>query len=179
MESGAIHEYPSPWIGRGNFEWPPVCCWWSWWMVVLEYCWEVKNIFGLTVYMKPYIWKASLLIQKSGWKRWKTFIKYICAREFLWNTTFSQSFPMCCHFDSNNVTCSSYRFDPDTKQWSFIAAMTTARSTVGVAVLNGRLYAVGGRDGAACLNSVECYDPHTNKWSVRCPMLKRRGGNNW
>ena len=58
--------------------------------------------------------------------------------------------------------------------------MTTARSTVGVAVLNGRLYAVGGRDGSACLNSVECYDPHTNKWTLTCPMLKRRGGkNNW
>lgn len=54
--------------------------------------------------------------------------------------------------------------------------MTTARSTVGVAVLNGRLYAVGGRDGSACLNSVECYDPNTNKWTVNCPMLKRRGG---
>ena len=57
--------------------------------------------------------------------------------------------------------------------------MTTARSTVGVAVLNGRLYAVGGRDGSACLNSVECYDPHTNKWRVTCPMLKRRGGKDW
>lgn len=54
--------------------------------------------------------------------------------------------------------------------------MTTARSTVGVAVLNGRIYAVGGRDGSACLNSVESYDPHTNKWTVNCPMLKRRGG---
>ena len=89
-------------------------------------------------------------------------------------------FPMTMlHFESHDVKCFSYRFDPDTKQWSFIAAMTTARSTVGVAVLNGRLYAVGGRDGAACLNSVECYDPHTNKWSIRCPMIKRRGGNNY
>lgn len=56
--------------------------------------------------------------------------------------------------------------------------MTTARSTVGVAVLNGRLYAVGGRDGLSCLNSMECYDPHTNKWTATCPMLKRRGGEN-
>lgn len=91
----------------------------------------------------------------------------------------SRPFPMnILNFDSYFVKCLSCRFDPDTKHWSFIAAMTTARSTVGVAVLNGRLYAVGGRDGAACLNSVECYDPHTNKWSIRCPMIKRRGGNN-
>ena len=78
----------------------------------------------------------------------------------------------------NMYPCFNHRFDPDTKQWSFIAPMTTARSTVGVAVLNGRLYAVGGRDGSACLNSVESYDPHTNKWSVNCPMMKRRGGKN-
>lgn len=39
-----------------------------------------------------------------------------------------------------------------------------------------RLYAVGGRDGSSSLSSVECYDPHTNKWELRCPMNKRRGG---
>jgi kelch-like protein 1/4/5 len=54
--------------------------------------------------------------------------------------------------------------------------MSTPRSTVGVAVLDGKLYAVGGRDGSSCLNSVECYDPHTNRWTLVSPMLKRRGG---
>ena len=39
-----------------------------------------------------------------------------------------------------------------------------------------RLYAVGGRDGSSCLRSVECFDPHTNKWSLCAPMTKRRGG---
>ena len=39
-----------------------------------------------------------------------------------------------------------------------------------------RLYAVGGRDGSSCLKSVECFDPHTNKWSSCAPMAKRRGG---
>jgi len=39
-----------------------------------------------------------------------------------------------------------------------------------------RLYAVGGRDGSSCLRSVECYDPHTNKWMLCSPMAKRRGG---
>jgi len=54
--------------------------------------------------------------------------------------------------------------------------MTTPRSTVGVAVLDNKLYAVGGRDGSSCLSSVEVYDPHTNKWSLASPMIKRRGG---
>lgn len=39
-----------------------------------------------------------------------------------------------------------------------------------------RLYAVGGRDISSCLNTVECYDPHTNKWTPCAPMSKRRGG---
>lgn len=39
-----------------------------------------------------------------------------------------------------------------------------------------RLYAVGGRDGSSSLKSVECFDPHTNKWTHCCPMAKRRGG---
>lgn len=35
---------------------------------------------------------------------------------------------------------------------------------------------MGGRDGSSCLRSVECFDPHTNKWSMCAPMSKRRGG---
>lgn len=54
--------------------------------------------------------------------------------------------------------------------------MGTSRSTVGVAVLDGKLYAVGGRDGCSCLNSAEAYDPHTNKWTFVSSMIHRRGG---
>jgi kelch-like protein 1/4/5 len=35
---------------------------------------------------------------------------------------------------------------------------------------------VGGRDGASCLRTVECYDPHTNKWTMCAPLARRRGG---
>ena len=54
--------------------------------------------------------------------------------------------------------------------------MSTSRSTVGVAVLDFKLYAVGGRDGCSCLNSAEAYDPHTNKWTMISSMRHRRGG---
>lgn len=56
--------------------------------------------------------------------------------------------------------------------------MSTRRSSVGVAVLNGHLYAVGGYDGVArqCLNSVECYSPEQNEWVVVEPMTQRRSG---
>ena len=56
--------------------------------------------------------------------------------------------------------------------------MSTRRSSVGLAVLNGYLYAVGGYDGVArqCLNSVERYDPEADAWSSVEPMTQRRSG---
>lgn len=54
--------------------------------------------------------------------------------------------------------------------------MSTMRSTAGVAVLNGRLYVVGGRDGTTCHRSCEMFNPHTNRWTNCATMNKRRGG---
>ena len=66
----------------------------------------------------------------------------------------------------------------ETKQWCNVAPMATRRSSVGVAVLKGYLYAVGGYDGIArqCLNSVERYGPRTDEWSAAEPMVLRRSG---
>ena len=44
-----------------------------------------------------------------------------------------------------------------------VASMSCCRGGVGVSALGGRLYAVGGHDGSNYLNSVESYDPLTNK----------------
>lgn len=38
-----------------------------------------------------------------------------------------------------------------------MAPTSTCRTSVGVAVLGGYLYAVGGQDGVSCLNIVERY----------------------
>ena len=56
--------------------------------------------------------------------------------------------------------------------------MSSRRSSVGVGVLGGLLYAVGGYDGASrhCLSSVECYNPITKEWSLMCDMSTRRSG---
>ena len=55
--------------------------------------------------------------------------------------------------------------------------MQTRRDNPGSAVLDGKLYAFGGRtrnaDGATLngtLSSVEMYDPATNEWTPRAPM---------
>ena len=38
-------------------------------------------------------------------------------------------------------------YDPIRNMWSSVASMEARRSTLGVAVLNNRIYAVGGFDG--------------------------------
>ncbi|XP_028156357.1 kelch-like protein 3 isoform X2 [Ostrinia furnacalis] len=62
--------------------------------------------------------------------------------------------------------------------WRAIAPMSTRRSSVGVAVLDGRLYAVGGYDGASrqCLQTVERYDPARDAWEPCPEMSARRSG---
>ena len=46
-------------------------------------------------------------------------------------------------------------------RWVFMQPMLSRRSTLGVAVLNDCLYAVGGFDGNSGLDSVEKYSPGT------------------
>jgi kelch-like protein 2/3 len=54
------------------------------------------------------------------------------------------------------------------------------RSSVGVGVLAGLIYAVGGYDGNSrqCLSSVEVYDPEKDVWSRVTDMSARRSGAN-
>lgn len=52
--------------------------------------------------------------------------------------------------------------------------MASRRLGVGVAVLNGQLYAVGGSDGQQPLASVEHYDPRVGTWHRMSCMGTRR-----
>lgn len=48
---------------------------------------------------------------------------------------------------------------------------------MGLAVVNGQLYAVGGFDGTAYLKTIEVYDPETNQWRLcGCMNYRRLGG---
>ena len=63
-----------------------------------------------------------------------------------------------------------------TQEWRNISSMNTRRWGVGVAAMNGRLYAVGGWDGRQRLSSVESYDPERNVWSNIADLSVPRGG---
>lgn len=53
----------------------------------------------------------------------------------------------------NSVEC----YDPKLDKWETLNPMLTHRHGLGVAVLSGPIYAVGGHDGWSYLNTVERY----------------------
>lgn len=50
------------------------------------------------------------------------------------------------------------RYDPHTNKWTSCASMIKRRGAVGVGVLNGYLYAVGGHDAPASIPSASRFD---------------------
>lgn len=52
--------------------------------------------------------------------------------------------------------------------------MTSRRCRLGVATLNGKLYACGGYDGSSFLRSVEVYDPSLDSWKQIASMNVKR-----
>ena len=82
----------------------------------------------------------------------------------------------------------NYAFNPKTNSWAIKAPMPTARHHLQTAVVGGKLFALGGRilgDGIPSedmdytltnFNRNEMYDPQTDSWTVRQPMLTKRSG---
>ena len=66
------------------------------------------------------------------------------------------------------------RFDPTKNSWQGLASMRTCRRGVGVAILNGYLYAVGGSDGIRALKLAERYDPACDSWTQIADMQENR-----
>lgn len=63
-------------------------------------------------------------------------------------------------------------------EWSACAAMSTARGEMGLAILNGLLYVIGGSSSlnseTTSLKAVERYNPLDNTWSPVANMNKSR-----
>lgn len=65
-------------------------------------------------------------------------------------------------------------FDPTKNCWQELAPMQTCRRGVGVAILMGYLYAVGGSDGLQALKLAERYDPTCDTWTRIKDMNENR-----
>ncbi|MFC1500433.1 Kelch repeat-containing protein [Candidatus Zixiibacteriota bacterium] len=71
-------------------------------------------------------------------------------------------------------------YNPVTGVWTVGDSMTTPRSTAASAVIDGKLYVVGGTDraypGRPVYDVLEVYDPVTDSWTSKAPMLTPRWG---
>jgi len=61
--------------------------------------------------------------------------------------------------------------------WTSMTPMPTARGGLGLAVVNGKIYAIGGLNGDNIPLSInEEYNPQTNEWTSKMPMPTPRSG---
>jgi N-acetylneuraminic acid mutarotase len=60
--------------------------------------------------------------------------------------------------------------------WTTMKAMPTARGGLGVAVVNGKIYAIGGSNNNTQLDVNEEYNPVTDTWTTKTPMPTARSG---
>jgi len=79
------------------------------------------------------------------------------------------------------ILCSAFVAIPNTEivrasedSWTILAEMPTARSGLGVAVVDGKIYAIGGFGYDSQLDINEEYDPVTDTWTTKTPMPIRR-----
>jgi len=66
-------------------------------------------------------------------------------------------------------------YDPATNTWALTpkASMQAPRSGLAAAVVNNKIYAIGGRDESS-LTTVEEYDPETDRWETKANMPTAR-----
>ena len=77
------------------------------------------------------------------------------------------------HMSLNSVEV----FDPSTQTWSFGPSLSVARTNVGVAVMQNRLFAVGGFSGKAFLDSVEHLAEDGCEWCSSLPVVECCNGH--
>lgn len=88
-------------------------------------------------------------------------------------------------FDEHIDSIRNEVFDPTTKRWSVRANAPTSRNSAAAAVIDGKIYVVGGRkffknaDGTTRqvnVPNLEVYDPKLDRWQTRSPMPQAQGG---
>ncbi|NXI49932.1 IPP protein, partial [Chloroceryle aenea] len=77
--------------------------------------------------------------------------------------------------DSRALSCVE-RFDTFSHYWTTVSSLHQARSGLGVAVMGGMVYAIGGEDSAMLFDCTECYDPVTKQWTTVASMNYPRSG---
>ncbi|MEL7434758.1 MAG: kelch repeat-containing protein [Chloroflexota bacterium] len=93
--------------------------------------------------------------------------------------------PDSANFNDHFDTASVLVFDPITEEWSPAPDMPTARNSHAAAVIDGKMYIVGGRQFTEQANgeyasvnvaSLEVYDPEAESWETLAPLPQAAGG---
>lgn len=93
--------------------------------------------------------------------------------------------PDAAHISEHVDTSRGEVLDVARGRWTRIPDAPTARNSAAAAVIDGRIYVVGGRqmvkqaDGRqrpVNLATLEVYDPATERWEARAPMPQAQGG---
>lgn len=93
--------------------------------------------------------------------------------------------PDSANFNDHFDTSSMLVFDPTTEEWSPAPDIPTARNSHAAAVIDGKIYVVGGRQFTEQENgeyanvngaSLEVYDPEAESWSTLAPLPQAAGG---
>ncbi|XP_036410861.1 kelch-like ECH-associated protein 1A [Megalops cyprinoides] len=95
-----------------------------------------------------------------------------CVLFGLFYTVGGRNLSMQNNTESSSLCC----YNPMTNQWTQHASLNMPRNRVGVGVLDGSIYAVGGAHGSAHHSTVEKYDPEVNRWTFVSPMSVARLG---
>ncbi|XP_075688180.1 actin-binding protein IPP [Rhinoderma darwinii] len=77
--------------------------------------------------------------------------------------------------DSRALSCVE-RFDTFSQYWSTVSSLHQARSGMSAAILEGKIYVVGGEKDSMIFDCVECYDPVSKQWTAVPSMNQPRCG---
>lgn len=77
-------------------------------------------------------------------------------------------------FPGRTTVNTAEEYNPSKDTWTELAPMLTARRGVGVGLLNGCIYVVGGSDSRDALRLVERYDPKSNTWTRVADLNQER-----
>ena len=88
-----------------------------------------------------------------------------CSKHGLVVSGHNQMFMAGGEYPDGSASKSVWRFDPLINVWQEMASMQTPRSELGLSLLDGHIYAVGGWEGSSRLDSVERYEIDSNTWT--------------
>ncbi|XP_070601893.1 actin-binding protein IPP [Erythrolamprus reginae] len=77
--------------------------------------------------------------------------------------------------DSRALSCVE-RFDTFSQYWTTVSSLHQARSGLGVTVVGGMVYAIGGEKDSMIFDCTERYDPITKQWAAVASMNHPRCG---